>query len=73
LSQCGDSDAAHYRELLHAAAKDWGSIERAKKMIRRLEEQNKQREADTRSRAQAKERLPRLLLIAMIIYMLLLM
>ena len=45
------------RDVVHDAAKDWGSIERAKRMIRQLENEQKKKDAGMRARAQAKERL----------------
>ena len=58
------------RDVVHEAAKDWGSIERAKKMIRQLEDEQKKKDAGIRARAQAKERLLLLqLLPAMAMFM----
>jgi hypothetical protein len=46
-----------FRDVVHEAAKHWGSIERAKMMIRQLEDAQKEKCAASRARAQAKERL----------------
>ena len=48
--------AAFCRELVDAEAKNWGSIERAKRMIQRLEAESRRRGEEARAKVQAKKR-----------------
>jgi hypothetical protein len=48
--------ARRCREVVLASAKSWGSIDRAKRIVQRMEAERRQKEQEARAKVQGKQR-----------------